>query len=644
MLATALTLSMMSSFFVSAEELKTAKTELNLGYSSDIQNMDYVTTSKNADHTFNVQFIDGLLETDRYGNLKPNIAESYESNEDKTVWTFHLRDDVKWMTNEGEEYGVVTAEDFVTGVRHGAEFNSELTWLLEGVIKGYSEFRNSDFSDSEFEKVGVKALDDTTLEFTLENSVPYFDTMTNYAVLWPIKREFLESQGEGCKFGSPNREDCKFGAVGFDTILYNGPFILTENNTKSKIVIEKNDDYFDADKVYLEKVTYIYDNGEDPYAGINGFEQGIYTQSSLNASWEDYAEYLEKYKDNAYFQVPNPTVFGLLFNFNRQKFDLTNYASNESERAKTRKAILNENFRKALRASFDVKASLQTTLPEGIAGAILRNIHNFPGAGTSSEGKSYFELVQDEYNAVTGENRDLSDGQQAFYGKEEALAYIEKAKEEGVEFPVHLDMLVPETSDSLVKQNQSMKKSVEDNTDGQIIIELVLKDLDTVQGVAYRESDPAKRDYDISTYTGWSPDYGDPKSFVDTWSTTTGVNMESCGLRLVEDNKEVADKEIKDTVGLSEYEKLYRAADKVVDNMDDRYKAFAKADAKLIEKCFYIPLKMNTRFQVVSRYVPFSGQYAEFGLSSLKGIRTQEDLVTVDQYNAAYEEWQAGKK
>ena len=75
-----------------------------------------------------------------------------------------------------------------------------------------------------------------------------------------------------------------------------------------------------------------------------------------------------------------------------------------------------------------------------------------------------------------------------------------------------------------------MKNSVETATDGQIVINLVLKDADTVQAIAYYNTDPALADYDISTFTGWSPDYADPKSFVDIYSPTTGYYMTTCGL------------------------------------------------------------------------------------------------------------------
>lgn len=625
-----------------AGDTTTATTELNVFTSYQMETMDYLHTAKTSDEEILANLVDGLLENDQYGKLVPALAESYEKNEDATVWTFKLKKGIMWVTNSGEEYDELKADDFVAALRHGAEFGSELSWLLEGVIKGYSEYEKSDFSDAAFEKVGVKALDDYTVQYTMEVPIPYFDSMTTYNVLYPVNRSFLESQGNGCKLGAPNKDDCKFGTKE-DTILYNGGYILTENTPKSKVALTKNDEYWDADHVYMETVNRIYDGGEDPYATIKGFESGVYAQSPLNTSWEDYETYREKYKDNLFYEIPNSTVFALLFNFNRQSFKETNYANDETLRANTKAAILNENFRKALRAAFDRRAVEAVTVPDDLALQMMRNINNFPGAGTQSDGTSYYEEVQKQYNKATGENRNLDDGQEPFLSKDEALDYIAKAEKEGIKFPVHLDMLVTQTSDRLVKRAQSMKKSVEENTDGKIIIELVLRDSDTVENIAYRNMDPAQSDYDISTFTGWGPDYADPKSFVDTMSATTGFYMTSLGLGTVDKDGNVEDKDIKEKVGIMEFEDLYRKADAITDNMDERYKAFAKADAKLIQRCFYIPTAQKERRQMVSKYVPFSKIYSDTGISEYKYkyIRTQADNVTTEQYDKAYEEWKS---
>ena len=116
----------------------------------DLQKLDYTVTDKNPDHEFVSNLVDTLLENDRLGNLIPSLATEWKANDDKTVWTFKLRDGVKWYTNTGEEYPkALTSEDFVTGLRHGADFKSNMSWLLEGLIKGYKEYCASKKTDED---------------------------------------------------------------------------------------------------------------------------------------------------------------------------------------------------------------------------------------------------------------------------------------------------------------------------------------------------------------------------------------------------------------------------------------------------------------------------------------------------------------
>lgn len=630
-------------------------TEYSEPTSREVQVMDYVVTAQASDHEINANLVDGLLENDRFGKLTGALASSWTSNKEKSVWTFELRPGVKWVTNSGEEYDVVKAEDFITGIRHGAEFKSGTSWLLQGVLDGYSDYLASDFSDAAWAKVGVKAIEKDGkqfVEFTMQkdekgvpSSVPYFDSMTTYAVLYPINKTFLESKGEGCKLGKPNKETCKFGTVALDSILYNGAYILTTNDSQSKAVLTKNDTYWDAENVHMKTITRVYDAGKDVYSTIKGFENGVYPGAALLTSWEDYAKYLEKYKNNATYSIPNNSTFGIVFNYGRAKFDVTKYATDKEKRENTRAAVLNENFRKAIRAAYDRVAALSIGAPKELAVQSLRNINNFPGAGSQSNGLKYFEQVTAYYNQNTGEKRNLDDGQDAFLSKDEALAYIEKAKAEGIKFPVHLDIIINETSPLLLKRGQSLKKSVEENTNNQIIIELNLKPAKDIEALVYTNHDPKTMDYDISTFTGWGPDYMDPKSFVDIYSPTTGYYMASVGLGTVDKDGKVEDLEIKEKIGLMEYEKLYRAADKITTDIDARYKAFAKADSYLLERAIFVPTSQQTRSQRVTKVIPFSRVYSDTGMTEYKykGLRLQDEIVTKDQYEAAYKEWQANR-
>lgn len=618
-------------------------TEVTVAGSGNLANMDYLVTGKAPDHTWNANFVETLLEIDNVGRTVGSLAESWSVSEDGLTWTFKLRQGVKWVTNTQEEYADLVAEDFVTGLRHAAEYKSEANWLLEGIVKGFAEYTQSDFSDAAWEKVGVKAVDAQTVVYTLEKPAPYFVDIATYNILMPVNKEFLESKG--AVLGKPDPENSTFGSVAPDSILYNGAFVLQSVDAKSSIVMVKNAKFWDAANVKIEKYTEIYDDGKDPYSIKTGFENGVYPSMSLRTSWADYAAVREQYATYIRESLPQSVVFGIIMNFNRQTFENTNYATDETLKARTQKALQNENFRKALRAAYDRVAANAVATPEHLALASLKNINNFNEAGIHSDGRGYNKLVTDTYNKNTGQNVDLGDGVAAFFSKDEALKYIEAAKAEGVEFPVHLDMLVIETSDSLVKQANSMKKSIADNTDGQIVIELVLRPQDTVEAIAFANEDPAAADFDLNTFAGWGPDYRDPQSFAKTFSTKVGTYMTSTGLGTVDADGNQLNAELKESLGFNQYEKLLEEAANEQDH-DKRLEKFALVDSFLIEKALFIPNRSRIVSEMVSRMVPFKAAYSQVGISEykVKYLEMQENLVTAEEYAKAKAEWEKAVK
>ena len=647
-----------STYDTSAVDLSTLKLTdtKNLYYATSREpaNLDYVTTALATDHMFNANFIDGLTETDSHGTYVGSLATSWESNEDATVWTFHLREGVNWSTASGEIYGEVTAQDFVTGIRHAAEFQTGTADVL-GAIAGFTDyFNNGDWSDEAFANVGVKAIDDYTVEYTLTSSTPYFYTSVEYAPYFPINQQFLETKGDGCKLGSPDVNNCSFGSLTSDSILYNGAFTLSAYDSHSQTVITKNENYWDAEHIYIDSVTYIYDDGSDPYSGIRGFEQNTYYNASLPATNEEvYNALAEKYSGYTTVTLPNYYAFGVVFNYNRVTFDNTNYATDETAKEHTRAAILNENFRLALKSAFDVPAYVGSTKAAEIADSCIRNLNGVYNLVTTTDGTQYGKLVEEAYTELTGETVSLADGQWPWLDKEKALAYLDAAEEElgfeiTAEDPIHLDMLVVETSASQTKQAQSMKQSVEENTDGRIVIELVLRDQDTVQNIAYYTSAWQDADFDISTFTGWGPDYSDPKTFVEIYSPVTGYYMHAVGLTDESNSPDDfgSDDDLKTELGFYEYEELFQEASAITDDLDARYAAFAKADAYLLAHCLYMPTTMSTGDMavVVTHAVPFTRSYGS-GISQYrwKGMQLQEDLVTTEQYEEAKAAWEAGE-
>ncbi len=634
---------------VDVSSLKLANTkEYVYSDSREVASMDYLVTALASDHQYNVNFVDGLVICDRYGAYQPAVAESWTANEDATVWTFKLKKGVKWVTAAGDEYGEVTAEDFVTGLRHAAEFQSGTAYVVSSV-EGFSDYMSAgDYSDEAWAKVGVKAVDDYTVEYTLNAPTPYFYTQVEYTVFYPVNKTFLESKGDGCKLGTPDTNSCTFGQATPDSILYNGAYILSSFDVKSQTVMVKNPAYYAADEVYLEKVTVIYDEGSDPYEMIRSFEQNVYAYAGLSTQWGDevFNEMMAKYDGYVNPTLSNYYAFGIVFNYNRVTYENTAHAD-DADKENTKAAIRNENFRLAMKSAFDAQAYLEVSAPTEIAKATLRNINGVPNLVSTSDGTLYGTLVEDAYEEITGTRVSLADGQWPWLSKENALAYIEAAKADGISFPVHVDMLVIETSDRLTKQGLSFKQSIEENTDGQIIVDLIMRDQDTVQNIAYYSESWDEADYDISTFTGWGPDYVDPKSFVEIYSPVDGYYMHSCGLTdkgATQSDDFGADDELKTQLGFYEYEELYRAADAITDDLDARYKAFAKADAYLLAHGLYIPTSMQTRSARVSHIVPFSAPYSS-GVSQYKyrGVQLQEDVVTTEQYQAAMAAWEKGE-
>ena len=620
-------------------------------FSADLTQMDYVVTARAADHQFNVQLVDGLIENDKYGHYIGSLAESWDHNDTYDVWTFKIRKGVKWSTSTGEVYPEeVTAHDWVTGAQHAIEFASGTLSMYRNYVKGVDEYYKGTITD--MADVGIKALDDYTLEFTLTQPTPFFHTVLAYAIAYPVNKTFLESRGTGCKLGAPDPENCKFGTTEPDSILYNGAFILTQNVSKSVIEMVKNENYWDKEHVYLNSAKWIYNDGSDAYAGINGFEQGTYDYAIINANWADFSSYVEKYKDYYHTTLPSSSTFNLNFNFNRVSYEYTNHTT-EQEKKDTQFAILNVNFRRALRAAYDKVAYLSTRYPEEVAIGMQRNMNNFPGIVSNSEGKTFGQLVTEAYQKRTGTNIDLSDGQNPFLSKEQALAYIEEAKKEGVKFPVVLDVLVIGNGAAFYRdQAESLSKSVSDNTDGQILIKPIYEDTETVQRICYLNNDPSLMDYDINTFSGWGPDYVDPMTFSDLYSTTIGFYTEITGLAIddSQDNYNLPDSFIassdaaKEAIGLNEYEKLIMEANSIIDP-DPRYEKFAEAEALFVDQVIALCNNSGAQNYVIFNYEPFTAPYSFAGLggSKLKGLKIRTTMSTREEYYKAYEDFKANQ-
>lgn len=255
---------------------KTSGKTYNYVYGGDPATLDYVSTNKKNMTTAVSNGVDGLFENDQYGNLKPSVAENWSVSQDGLTYTYKIRKGIKWYTSDGEEYANVTAKDFVTGLKHAADTNSEAIYLLQNSVKGLNDYLSG--ANKDFSNVGIKAVDDYTLQYTLSQPEPYWNSKLTYSVTWPVNEEFLKSKGKD--FGKSTDPT---------SILYNGPYLLKSLTTKSSIEFTKNENYWDKDNVYFDTVKLTYDDGTDQESLERNFTDGVYNLARLYPTSSNYS-------------------------------------------------------------------------------------------------------------------------------------------------------------------------------------------------------------------------------------------------------------------------------------------------------------------------------------------------------------------
>ena len=609
-------------------------------YGTDLETLDYTFSSRktNSDHYTN--FVEGLLENDQYGNLKGDMAKSWEVSDDGLTYTYHLRKGVPWVDSEGNEYGAdVTANDFVTGLKHAVDVQSETLYIVADSIKGLSDYIDGKTND--FSTVGVKAVDDYTLQYTLNKPEPFWNSKTTYGILYPINEEFLKSKGKD--FGKPTP----------DSILYNGPFILANNTAKSVIEYTKNESYWDPKNVHLDTVKWTYNDGSDPDGLFKSYENGELSLARVYPNSPGYKDVTKAYPDGVTWSQTGGSTYNLTFNFNRGTFDATSKTT-DKEKEDTQKAILDRNFRLAILFGFDKKSYNAQSVGEEGATKALRNTL-VPADFVEIGGKPYGDTVASKLKALDSDafgDVNLSDGQDGYYNADKAKEYMEKAKTEleakGVQFPIHLDMPVEETSEISVNMVKSLKKSVETSLGSDnVVVDIQLLNKDKYLAATYQATTGKAGDFDITNASGWGPDYTDPSSYLNIYDSRKGDNIHTLGLEasaVVQgtDPSTAAKK----AINLSEYDALLDKAAAITDDLDARYTAYADAEAWLLDNALQVPIYADGGTPRVTNVVPFSGPYGWAGIAAnkLKYVEVQSDIVTTDQYDKAKKAWETKKE
>lgn len=586
-----------------------------------------------ADNTAVItNLVDGLLENDSYGNLVPALAEDWSVSADGLTYTYKLRKDAKWYTADGEEYASVKAQDFVTGIKYAADNKGQAMDLIQNSIKGLNDYVTGVTND--FSTVGVKALDDYTVEYTLTRPEPYWNSKTTNSILFPVNEEFLKSK------------DKDFGTLTPDSILYNGPYLLKDFTSKSSIEYVKNPHYYDHDKVTIEKVKLAYFDGSDQEMTIRNFENGAYSIAGVYPNSSNYAKTKEKYQDNIVYSLQDKTSWYFNFNVNRKTYNHTAKTTDEQKKS-TQTAILNKNFRQAINFGIDRTAYSAQSNGEEAASKTLRNTlvpPTFVQVGDKTFGEVTASKLVNYGTEWSGIN--LADAQDAYFNKEKAQAKFAEAKKEleaqGVTFPIHLDVPVDQTNKNAVSGMNSVKQTLEtvlgsDN----IVIDVQQLSTDDFGNVAFLAPNPAARDYDLN-FDGWVGDYQDPSTYLDPFNAETGFYLKIFGL----DAKE--DQELIKSLGLDTYTQLLKEADAENKDVAKRYEKYAEAQAWMINNSLVMSAMSNGGTASVTKVTPFTRAYSLVGIkgdgNNYKYMRLQKDPVTKKQFDDAKAKWEAESK
>lgn len=534
---------------------KTEGTTYSYVFVEDPTTLDYTVSGRHGTSQITTQGVDGLLENDRYGNLIPSLAKDWKVSSDGLTYTYTLRKGVKWYTSDGEEYAEVTADDFVTGLKHAADKKSSALYIVQDSIKGLNDYVEGTTKD--FSEVGIKAVDKYTVQYTLNQPESYWNSKTTYGILQPVNADFLKSKGDD------------FGSVDPSSILYNGAFLLKSVTSKSSIEFEKNENYWDADKVSIDNIKLTYNDGSDPESLYKNFDKGNYTRARLYPTKSSYKAIEKKYKDDIFYIPQDQSTYYISFNLNRKAYEFTS-KENDSQKTDTHKAVLNKDFRQAITFAFDRAAWNSQGVGEEASTKALRNLF-VPPEFVSTNGTEFGELVTEELASnSTWSDVDFSDAQDGLYNVDKAKASFEKAKTtlaaEGVQFPIHLDIAAEQTDE-------------------------------------------------------------------------IGIDGES-------------DEDVEKVVGLDKYTELVTEAAAITDDLDARYKAYAKAQAYLTDEAIMIPIVSLGAYPTLSKIVPFSPSYATSGTKggsvydsgSYKYYELQDEPVTAKQYEKALKKWKKAKE
>lgn len=569
----------------------------------DFESLNYLTSYLAVDGRLTTNFVDYLITTDRYGQTIPCLAESWSHNDDYSVWTFNLRKGVQWMTRDGKAYGEVTADDFVYSVEYilnpdNVLGNLEMTFLIQGAKNYYQN--KLDGKKADMKDVGVKAIDDYTVQYTMENGgKPYFISAAQYSSFRPANRQFIESIPDKDGIEGTRR----FGSTA-DLILYCGPYVMEDYTRDNSKTLVKNENYWDKEAKLFDTVSII--SIKDEESALEYFERGELHYAPLSAT----QVVSQQNKGNQYLvqQDLSRSVYGMLMN-NAARFE---GAENSN------KAVNNENFRKALFYGIDADQYNEVSTPGDVTSvrAYGFTAQNFV---TTEDGRDYTSLGK------------LGEWQEYHFNPKLAQEYRDKAREElsaqGVTFPIKF-VVNAKSGDETGTNKLVVFKSVLEEVLGEDFIDVQIESYSQSWYTDVRD----KGNYSVYI-VGWSPDYKDPINVLNTMTNTSGQINDAYNLEGAVTHFDIP-----------KFTQMVEEANAITTDTTKRYTAFANAEAYLLEHAYFVPMLTaggNYQVTTINRYTK-----AYTGGDSTRYVNwdVKDHAITTEEMAGYREEWEAKRK
>ncbi len=568
---------------------------------------------------------DGLTTNDEYGALLPCIAESWETPDGGKTWTFNLRKGVTWVDYNGEKKEEVIAEDFLWGlewVLNFAKNDAINTSMPKQLLKGATEYyeytkelgedaKQLDLAKFK-ETVGIEAPDDYTLKFECLDKFPYFQTVTVYNCLYPISGKLLEELGvDGYK------------AVTHDKLWYNGPYTITTYVQGNEKVLTKNPLYWDTSAKLFNTVTIkMVESSDNAFQMFQNGELDAITLTEANLQ-TIYRDKEHKYHNNLVEARPTKYSYQVHINYDKKLAD-----GKPDNNWNT--AIANESFRLSLYHGIDWTDYLARI--NAINPLKCTNLcYTAANLVTTSDGKDYTDLVMDKIGMTPNLDKYVRyDADKNAQLKEQA---IQELTAKGVTFPVELDYYIAAGNQTAL-DSATVLKNVFAKSLGEDYIKFNIKTY--VSSYAKEVRTPQLHSVSIS---GWGADFGDPINFLGQEIVDDDNAYYAC---YYSNANNITDPDF--MAVYKEFTRLVNEANAITDDLDKRYKAFADAEAYMLDHALIIPIYLNIPWQLTHMNA-YSAIYCAYGTQNVRYINreTNTELYTTEEYEEFARAYEAGK-